>query len=141
MSLRYKFLGKPQNIGEFVDKVTKSGKTNVNLVLGHHDQKKLAGLPDFYAYVEAECENIWVPVTKYVHHRLGNLEDTVLRKTEVEYRALCDAIQTAEKLEGLGLVVTINEQPIDETRKYVPQYELALKGTGIVPAKNAPPPR
>lgn len=127
MSIAYKLFGIPKTFDEFVDKVKRRGKTQVDVFLGAYNAGGLAPLFDYHCYVGLQSGKTKLKLNEHIHERLGLLYRTRIGKAEVEQAALKEAVETAEKLQGLGLEATINGEPIAKAREDIPQYGNFIK--------------
>lgn len=124
MSIRYSLFGIPKNLDEFIDKAIKEIK-NVNITVENYEDERTTNgiLPNYNTYVQVQTDSFSLRLKKYSYERRGDLIETVKGKVKIEKSALEEGIRTAEKLEGLSLKVTLNNQPIEKAKKILKDFD------------------
>lgn len=128
MSLAYTLLGIPRTFDEFVDKLKRRGGNQVDVILGAYDDDGgFGGIFNYHCVVGLQAGKTVLRLNERTHARSGNLYDTVIGKAEVEQATLKEAVETAEKLQSIGLEATVNGRPVGETREALAQCDKGIE--------------
>lgn len=125
MSLAYKLFRIPRNLEEFVDKIKKRGDSSVDIVL----TKRIGGVFGSMRYPNHYSDlDIYSGKTKIRLGMVGRWDYN--NQTPKDYEPIASkrdslvvALRTAEKVNGLGLVATINGKSISHVKKEIKQYK------------------
>ena len=129
MSIRYKLFGIPKTFNEFVDKITKKGNNQVDVILtDYNDEESLDGIFDHHYLMGIQAGKTKLLIKEFSYLESENLYTNKLNKYNLKRDFLKEAVKTAEKLQYFSLEATINGFSINGTKEKIDEYDKKIAG-------------
>jgi len=129
MSLLYTLFRIPRNFDEFVDMTKKKDHGSITVTIDAGDVAESLSL-NYHCIVGLRTGTKTMELAEFVHYRSGNPERTHLAIQQTERACLQEAVETAERLQSLGLEAKIGPKSIGQAKEDIAAYDAYIEHAG-----------